>query len=387
MSNGRLQQWSRDLRSLSRTLLGQPAPALLRSGRVGGTPAVVRTVRATVVTRTVETPDAISLELRSLEGALPAALPGQFVTVELDGVTPKRAYSIVAQPAPDRVVIAVKRIVDGAVSPLMHGLQVGDALRLRGPLGLFVVEPDIARAQEYLAIAGGSGITPMVAIIEALLVLEPQSRIALIYGNRSAADTMFRSRLRDAAARSNGRLRVSFVDEAWVADGVEASCQGRLDEATLQREIDRAGMSATAIALLCGPTAVMQQARTVLRARGFADGQIREERFGTPQATVHSGGGVVRTAAVFVGAQRYQFTVAPTQTLLEGAQAANVPMPSSCTMGGCGACGVDVEQGELVHDEPNCLTVAERASGKGLACVARLASDCVVRVPNSRGPR
>ncbi|MBP9086521.1 MAG: iron-sulfur cluster-binding domain-containing protein [Kofleriaceae bacterium] len=340
--------------------------------------------------RTVETVDAVTLELRSLDGPLLRARPGQFVTVELaiEGTAVKRAYSIVAQPGVDRVCIAVKKIADGVVSPRMHALAIGDTLSLRGPLGLFVVDPDVTRATEYLAIAGGSGITPIVAIIEAILLYEPQSRVALIYGNRSAAATMFRARLRDAAARSHGRLRVQFVDEQWQANPAETSCVGQLDELVLQREINRLAVPHSAVVLLCGPTVVMQNARNVLRARGVDDNHIHEERFGTPHASDRVGAAAqAHVASVIVGTQRYQFSVAPNQTLLEGAQAANVPMPSSCTMGGCGACAVLVEQGELVHDEPNCLTAAERTSGKGLACVARLATDCIVRVANVGGAR
>lgn len=388
---GRWQKWSRDLRALGQTLVGRAPAPLLRSGRVGQAAQVtVRTVRAEVIARTVETADAVGLELRSLDGPLPSARPGQFVTVEMaiDGVVVKRAYSIVAQPSPERFCIAVKQIATGLVSPRMHALAIGDILSIRGPLGLFVVDPDLTRATEYLAIAGGSGITPIVAIIEAVLLYEPQSRIALIYGNRSAAATMFRTRLREAAARSSGRLRVRFVDEQWLPDGNESSCAGQLDELVLQREINRMAVPTSSVVLLCGPTVVMQNARNVLRASGFVDSNVREERFGTPHASDRRGAALqAHVASVIVGAQRYQFTVAPTQTLLEGAQAANVPMPSSCTMGGCGACAVMVEQGELVHDEPNCLTAAERTSGRGLACVARLATDCTVRVANVGGSR
>jgi ring-1,2-phenylacetyl-CoA epoxidase subunit PaaE len=386
---GRWQKWSRDFRALGQTLVGRAPSPLLRSGKVGqAAKATVRTVRAQVVARTVETADAVGIELRSLDGPLPSARPGQFVTVEMDidGAVVKRAYSIVSQPGPDRFCIAVKQIASGVVSPRMHALAIGDILSIRGPLGLFVVDPDLTRATEYLAIAGGSGITPIVAIIEAVLLLEPQSRIALIYGNRSAAATMFRTRLRDIAARSSGRLRVQFVDEQWLPASNETSCAGQLDELVLQREINRLAVTSSAVVLLCGPTVVMQNARNVLRARGVVERNIREERFGTPHAVDRSSAALrPHVASVIVGAQRYQFTVAPTQTLLEGAQLANVPMPSSCTMGGCGACAVVVEQGELVHDEPNCLTAAERTSGKGLACVARLATDCTVRVANVGG--
>jgi ferredoxin-NADP reductase len=222
-------------------------------------------------------------------------------------------------------------------------------------------------------------------MIEAILRDEPGSTIHLVYGNRSASTTMYRRRIRDLSASSAGRFHVRFVDEHGNVDDVATTHIGQLDEQTLRLALPSTVTQPNTVVFLCGPAVVMANARRVFAQRGIIDSQILEEKFGSPQAAQLSGR-ATHSATVFVGATRYQFPVAPSLTLLDAAQAANVPMPSSCTMGGCGACAITVDQGELSHDEPNCLSASERSKGKALACVARLASDCTVRV-NQRGPR
>ena len=128
----------------------------------------------------------------------------------------------------------------------------------------------------------------------------------------------------------------------------------------------------------------MARARVLLQARGVSADNIREERFGSPHRAVAALSTQAplqaQKAIVRLGQRVYQIQVSPTQTLLEAGTAAGIAMPSSCTMGGCGACAVTIESGSVLHDEPNCLSEAELSAGKCLACVARLRSDCDVRI-------
>jgi ferredoxin len=78
------------------------------------------------------------------------------------------------------------------------------------------------------------------------------------------------------------------------------------------------------------------------------------------------------------GAQR--LVVEPGRTVLEAALGARVDMPFSCTVGGCGACRVKLVEGDVVMDEPNCLTPEERADGYVLACMSRPGGPCTLEV-------
>jgi ring-1,2-phenylacetyl-CoA epoxidase subunit PaaE len=344
---------------------------------------------ARVVQRWQETPRAVTIELE-VDHDLGVAQPGQFITVDvtIDGKRHKRAYSIVAQPALNRVRIGVKQIDGGLVSTKMCGLAIGDAVAVRGPLGLFVVAPDVSHRKQYVCIAGGSGITPIFAMVNALLAHEPNSSIHLIYGNRSVGETMYRTALMNAAATAHGRLQIRFVDEVADAAPLLSSVQtrvGRLDNDVLQAELAGIMPTADTIALLCGPSDVMNRARALLQARGVAADNIKEERFGSPHRSIAVSDAAAvplqtQNATIRLGQRTYQIKVSPSQTLLEAGTAAGIAMPSSCTMGGCGACTVTIESGTVLHEEPNCLSSAELNAGKCLACVARLSSDCTVRI-------
>ena len=71
------------------------------------------------------------------------------------------------------------------------------------------------------------------------------------------------------------------------------------------------------------------------------------------------------------GGYEHGIQVAPGQTILEAALAANIDMPFSCAMGGCGACRVHLSEGDVQMDEPNCLSRGERERGYVLTCVGR----------------
>ena len=83
---------------------------------------------------------------------------------------------------------------------------------------------------------------------------------------------------------------------------------------------------------------------------------------------------------VRVGGRVHEVLARPGATVLEAGLAAGLPMPSSCTMGGCGACRVKA-RGALVHDTPNALEPDEEAAGYAFACIARPLGPCDIEVP------
>lgn len=81
--------------------------------------------------------------------------------------------------------------------------------------------------------------------------------------------------------------------------------------------------------------------------------------------------GTAETVHVHIGDRAYEIQVQPGESILDAALAAGLPMPFSCTLGGCGACKVTCHAGIVAMDEPSCLTPAERAAGHVLTCVGR----------------
>ncbi len=369
-------------------LAGNPPPATIdrpRRPRLAPAPAPGKgiTPRPLTVTRVVhETPDAVSLYLEEPDGSPLEFTAGQFLSfdVEVGGQTLRRAYSLASPPLEGHAAhVTIKRVDDGRVSNHLNDhAEVGMTMKVLGPSGTFVLEPEHCPPRLVL-IAGGSGITPIASIAELALEAVPESQVTLLYGNRGEADIIFRERLDALAEAHPDRFTLEHVletpSEGWTGP------RGQLDGATTMARLAAHGLAeddpSTAY-YVCGPGGMMDAVREALLAKGVPAERIHEERFHRTEA---------RTA-VEVGAQpvtlkadgRSVEVTTNGQTILEAGLAAGVAMPFSCAMGGCAACKVKVTSGEVVMEEPNCLTAAEREDGYVLACVGRAASPCTVEV-------
>lgn len=397
----RIEAAQRDLGMIVAGLRGRRRPPFeLRAGRARqaeaqaqdwptpGAAAVLspRLLRVRAVIR--ETADAVSLELEDPSGAPLGFVPGQFFTliVEIGGRALRRAYSASSDPrAPQTVRLTSKRVAGGVVSAYLNDqVREGMTLRVLGPSGSFTVEPRPGAQRRLVLLAGGAGITPMMAILQGVLAVEPETQVALVYGNRGEADVLFARALAELQARHPERLVVRHVLSApppgWTGT------VGILDEATLHGELTALGLPAAgAEYFLCGPAGMMDAARRALQARGVDAARIREERFASPRpADVGIGTG---TAAAphpmslrLPSGERRTLTVRADETLLEAGLGAGAAMPFSCAMGGCGACKVRLVEGAVSMQEPNCLSDEERAAGYVLACVSCPRSPVAVEI-------
>jgi ring-1,2-phenylacetyl-CoA epoxidase subunit PaaE len=206
---------------------------------------------------------------------------GQHVTVraEIGGEDVRRSYSICTPPGSHVVRIGVKQIPDGAFSThAVSQIAPGDQLDVMAPVGDFTAEPDAERARRYGAIAAGSGITPVLSIISAVLDIERDSRVTLLFGNRASNTIMF---LEDLAA-----LKDRFADRFHVVHVLSREPQlvelfhGRLDserlEALFEAVIDPDSVDEW---YLCGPFSMVMGERGLLEARGVNADRINDELF------------------------------------------------------------------------------------------------------------
>src|SRR6478735_1649091 len=166
-----------------------------------GTVVGLQDETATARTITLEAPD------------WPGHLPGQHVDVRLtalDGYTATRSYSVSAPEQDDHVELTVQRVPDGEVSGfLADGLAVGDAVRLRGPIGgWFVWDP--ASTGPVLLVAGGSGVVPLMSMIRTRDMSGSTAPFRLLYSVRTPEAAFYPAELaRRAKARAG--LDVSYV--------------------------------------------------------------------------------------------------------------------------------------------------------------------------------
>jgi ferredoxin-NADP reductase len=375
---------ARDVRTVTRELRGhRSSPVVPRPARriiTRDEPVVPRRRTLTIQSLAHETRDALAITLADPSGAPVLFTPGQFLTLHLtiDGRALRRAYSIASTPSDGgAVTIVVKQIDNGLVSRHLHRtLRVGDTLETTGPSGSFVV-PAATAPRHLVLFAGGSGITPIFSILRTALEAEPGARATLVLGNRRVSDVIFHARLDALAATHGARLRIVHVLEE---PAPHAHRIGRPDAATITALVgelalrERLPGEDAPLFFVCGPTAMMASVRSALREAGIDDARIREERFLSPADPAARASDLPTTPQPVTvrrrGALR-TFVQQPGETILEAAHRTGTELPSSCTMGGCGACRCRAVSGEVHVDEPSCLTDAERAEGYVLTCVGR----------------
>ncbi|MEM7437740.1 MAG: ferredoxin--NADP reductase, partial [Myxococcota bacterium] len=391
----RMRTTGRDLAMLrDRLILGKTPPPLIERPRAAPgdvvslpreAPTMARTVKVVDVVR--ETEDAISVYLTEDDGSPIGFKPGQFlsVDVEVEGETHRRAYSIASPCILEAPVhVTVKRIADGRVSNhLNDSLRAGDTLSVLGPSGNFTVKPHALNERHLVMMAGGSGITPIMCLLETVLREEPRSRVTLIYGNRGWQDIIFRDRLATLCEEVGDRLIVDHVLDQPEADWTGGS--GLLTAEVLASRFAKLGIEDGAMVryFVCGPTPMMDAAHEVLRARGVDGNRVFEERFTRPEDRhAETGSDKVELVVVSQGGSDHGVQVSPGQTILEAALAAGLDMPFSCAMGGCGACRVKRREGDVRMEEPNCLSRAEREQGYVLTCVGRPMTQSRIEVEN-----
>lgn len=336
-----------------RIVLPRPAgPARRWQLHVAAAAVGSRVVRVVDIRR--ETADAVTLVLEPEDGRAMSFRAGQYLThcFQIDGIEERRAYSLSAAEG-DAPACTVKLLAGGRASAyIASSLKPGDCYRVLGPGGDFVLDPQ--HGGPLVMLAAGSGITPVISLIETALARDPQRRVRLVSVNHDADHTIFRERL--------FRLQQTCASFEWTSlytarDGrPEADRLGKL----LRPEPD-------AQVYLCGPVALMDAAEAALRKSGFNAAHIRRERF--VAAARHRQRPTEPREIVFRRSGRTVMQQ-PGESILDAGLRAGLRLDFSCTVGGCGHCKLRVAEGEVLLDEPNCLSPEERAAGYTLACSA-----------------
>jgi ferredoxin-NADP reductase len=352
----------------------EPREASARWGR--GRPRQARlTLRVAEIVQ--ETPSTRSFVLAAPDGLAPplSYRAGQHLTllVGVDGTTHRRCYSFSTSPLADgQPAITVKRVADGTVSRHLHEhLRAGDTLTALAPTGEFTLETDPAATRHVAMVAGGVGITPLVSLAETVLRAEAASRVTLLTGNRCEDEIIFRVRLDALAAEFHPRLVVHHALE--VSPPGWPGPRGRLDGPQVLLAVDARLVDDW---FVCGPEPMMQGVCSTLAEAGVPRERIRTERFAYASASTTR---IPDHAAELRFAKSgRRVTARAGQTLLQAGLEAGIDLPSSCTMGGCGACKVRKLEGSVVMSEPNCLSDAERDAGYVLACCAYADTNVVI---------
>lgn len=338
-------------------------------------------LRVTAVERDA---DAVLLSL-SLDGLDAAsrdafrAAPGQYLTLraEVAGEDLRRNYSICSGPSASTLQVGIRHVPGGRFSDwAMHGLAAGQTLQVLPPEGRFVLQPDPSARRHVVCIAAGSGITPMIAILEALLAGEPHSRATLLYGNRTLGSTMLREPLAQLKNRHLGRLALHHVFSREAQDA--ALYNGRLDQARLGEFLATLVPAASIDdAYVCGPAGMIDAACGALAAAGVPADHVHVERFGDglpfperQQAPAPGDADHARVSLVIDGLVREFECRSDDLSLLDAGLRHGLEMPYACKAGVCSTCRGRVLEGQVRMSRNFALTEDEVAQGAVLCCQA-----------------
>ncbi|GAA1706852.1 hypothetical protein GCM10009831_15640 [Dietzia cercidiphylli] len=246
---------------------------------VAKTTAAAHPATVTAVERLAEGAFALTVELDD-RGAL-AFLPGQYVNVSVPGTDQVRSYSFSTGPDDDRLSFLIKYAPGGAMSEyLAQRCAVGDRLDLTGPMGSFFLRES---PRPLLLLAGGTGLAPVLSILESLAVAGSVDRpVHLVYGTSRDTDVVYTDLLDDYTTRLPG-----MTWDLVVSDPATAFPNTGYVTGLIRREHLHNG---TADIYLCGPPPMVESVRTFLDTEGLEVTHFYYEKF-TP-ATVAGDGAV-----------------------------------------------------------------------------------------------
>jgi ferredoxin-NADP reductase len=295
-------------------------------------------------------------------------LQGQHVTLRaiIDGQEVRRSYSIVEPVSARKIRVGVKRVEGGIFSGYVNQeLAVGDILDVMTPTGQFQVRLDAAWDRHFVAVAAGSGITPMLSTISTTLGTEPRSRFTLIYGNRTVRSTMFAGELEALGEQYPDRLTVHHV----LSRDPAAREQGRITPDVVARLVqDRSAVDAW---FLCGPEDLVDSLTMSLSEVTAADRLLSEVFHREPTGAPEVETDIDSEVTIALDGVETTFGLRSTSdSILDAALQAGIDPPYSCAGGACGTCKAKVLLGRAVMDQNHVLTDTEVADGYVLTCQA-----------------
>jgi ring-1,2-phenylacetyl-CoA epoxidase subunit PaaE len=320
-----------------------------------------------------ETADAVSVVFKIPEN-LKADFKftaGQYVTLQtaINGEVIRRAYSICATPESGEIRVAIKKVTKGVFSTYATTeLKVGDAIEIAVPEGRFLLSPDANK--NYIGFAAGSGITPILSMLKSVLQTETTATFTLVYGNKSAADTIFYEELNQLKETYSDRFKLHYI---FSRENVKNSLRGRIDGNVTNYFVKNMYKETSFnAAYLCGPEEMIKDVSKTLEKNNITKENIHFELFVVAAdeekvAQVKEG---TTEITVLLDDEVTTFTMSQTDDILAANLRNNIDAPYSCQGGVCSSCLARVTEGKAVMVKNSILTDGELEEGLILTCQA-----------------
>lgn len=317
------------------------------------------------------TPSAVAITLMLPEDLKDSFnyIAGQYLTLEtsINNASVRRAYSLCSAPHENRLTVGIKKVPSGLFSNYANTtLNVGDSLSVGVPQGRFVFHPT-ADEQTVLAVAAGSGITPIFAMLKSALETSPKTTVHLLYGNKSPEESMFKKALEELEANANERLKIHWM---YSQSNEENALFGRIDTPTIRFVLNQMASSPDHT-FLCGPEEMIDLAKTTLREQNVGEDTIHFELFTSSTNNAEDLSSSEKVELTFkVDDSIHRVSSATNKSLLDIALQAKIEAPYSCQGGVCCSCIAKVSEGKAEMENNQILTDDEIEDGLVLTCQA-----------------
>jgi ring-1,2-phenylacetyl-CoA epoxidase subunit PaaE len=338
-----------------------------------------------------ETPDCVSVcfDIPENLAAEFAFREGQNITVKKDiaGEEVRRSYSICTAPHEKKLRVAIKKVEGGVFSQFANDhLKAGDELEVMPPTGKFNARLIDNKAGNYLAIAAGSGITPIISIIKHTLNSNPFSNFTLIYSNRNRGSIIFFEELE--SLKNKYIQRFNFINVLSREKTDTDIFYGRINEeklSALDKLVEYKGFDDI---FLCGPEAMIFAASDFLQKKGIDQKKIHFELFTTPgqsaeakkeETTITADQGAKSNVTIQLDGRSFAFDLAyKGKSILDAALEQGADLPYACKGGVCATCKAQLLEGKVSMDVNYALEPEEIEQGFILTCQAHPKTEKII---------
>ncbi len=301
---------------------------------------------------------------------------GQHLTLkkDIEGEDTRRSYSICSCPIDETLTVAIKKIEGGKFSTYASQvLKAGDEMEVMVPHGSFHVPLDPENASSYVAFASGSGITPIISIIETTLRTEPESEFTLFYGNRKTSSIIFHERLEALKNRFMGRFSLYHLlsKERQESDLFNGRIEGNKIETFARLFFDPKLVDHY---FTCGPEEMMLAVRDSLTKLGVSEDRIHLELFTSPVGKLGNQSNAAKhdtthaEITIILDGNSISFPYNSDKSILDVAFDHGADLPYACKGGVCSTCVCKLEKGEVEMDVNYALEPDELERGLVLSC-------------------